>query len=157
MLWGGETAPLDGGANRTTTPLEEAMTSTTLSPARSAVTTRQKVGLVICGLYSLTNLPAAFLPPGTGEEDGPPFAILVIGSVLGLVGLVATVLAWRGDRVALRVAAGAIIVATLTALPAFFVDVPTVIKALTGVSVLITLVAVVLMFSTDRRSERVTD
>ncbi len=60
-------------------------------------------------------------------------AILVVGSVLGVVGLVAAILAWRGNRVALRVAAGAIIVITLTGLPAFFVDVPMGIKALVGV------------------------
>ena len=61
-----------------------------------------------------------------------------------------TVLAWRGHQVALRVAAGAIIVITLTGLPAFFVDVPTWVKALVGVSVLVTVAAVALMFSGRR-------
>ena len=80
-----------------------------------------------------------------------------MGSVLGVVGLVAAILAWRGNRVALRVAAGAIIVITLTGLPAFFVDVPMAIKALVGFSVVLTVVAVVLMFSGDRRPAPVTD
>ncbi len=71
--------------------------------------------------------------------------------------MVAAVLAWRGNRVALRVAAGAIVIATLTGLPAFFVDVPMAIKALVGVSVLITVVAVVLMFSGARRPASVVD
>jgi len=84
-------------------------------------------------------------------------AILVVGTVLGVIGLVATVMAWRGNRVALRVAAGSIIIVTLTALPAFFVDVPMWIKALVGVSVILTVVAVVLMFSTDRRPASITD
>ena len=83
--------------------------------------------------------------------------ILVIGTILGVIGLVSVVLAWRGNRVALRIAAGAIILVTLTALPAFFVDVPLAIKALVGSSVLLTLVAVVLMFSGDRRPTVVTD
>ena len=49
------------------------------------------------------------------------------------------------------------IVMTLTGLPAFFVDVPMFIKALVGFSVVLTVVAVVLMFSGDRRPAPVTD
>ena len=79
-------------------------------------------------------------------------AILVVDSVLGVIGLVAAVLAWRGNRVALRVAAGAIILITLTGLPAFFVDVPMAVKALVAFSVVITVVTVSLMFSGPRRS-----
>lgn len=125
--------------------------STTTAPARSRTTTKQKAGLVLCGLYSLTNIPSVFASAPEGQE-GPPLAILVIDSILGVVGLVATVLAWRGNRVALRIAAGSMIIVTLTGLPAFFVDVPMVIKALVGFSVVLTVVTVVLMFSGDRRS-----
>jgi hypothetical protein len=117
---------------------------------------RQKVGLVIAGLYSFTNIPSVLFPAPEGEE-GPPLVVLAIGSILGVVGLVSVVLAWRGNRVALRVAAGAIILVTLSGLPAFFVDVPLAIKALVGFSVLLTLAAVVLMFSGDRRPTVVTD
>jgi len=127
------------------------MSSSTLIPARSLTTTKQKVGLSIAGFYSLTNIPGFLAAPDPGQV-GPPMAILVLGSVLGVIGLVATVMAWRGNRVALRVAAGAIIVCTLTGLPAFFVDVPMAIKALVGFSVLLTVLAVVLMFSGDRRA-----
>jgi hypothetical protein len=131
--------------------------STTATVARTALNTKQKVGLVICALYALSNVPSAFIPPGTGDEDGPPMAILVVGSILGVIGLVAAIMAWRGNRVFLRVAAGAIIVATLTGLPAFFVDVPMGIKALVGFSVVLCVVAVVLMFSGDRRSASIVD
>lgn len=127
--------------------------STTISSMTTAATgptTRQKVGLVLCGLYSLANVPAALTPQPDGAGDAPPVGILVIGSVLGVVGLVCAVLAWRGSRVALRVAAGAIIVNTLTGLPAFFVDVPMWVRALVGASVLITVLAVALMFSGRR-------
>ncbi|RYC10605.1 tetraspanin family protein [Nocardioides zhouii] len=126
------------------------MSSTTLAPARGITTTKQKVGIAIAGVYSLTNIPGFLTAPDPGVE-GPPMAILVVGSILGVIGLVASVLAWRGNRVALRVAAGSMIVITLTGLPAFFVDVPMFIKALVGFSVLLTVLAVVLMFSTDRR------
>ena len=132
------------------------MSSTTVAPSRASVTGKQKAGLVICILYGLGNIPSAFAPTPDGEE-GPPLAILVIGSILGVVALVAAILAWRGNRPALRVGAGAIIVMTLTGLPAFFVDVPMFIKALVGFSVVLTVVAVVLMFSGDRRPAPVTD
>ncbi len=132
------------------------MSSTALAPAQAPTTTKQKVGLVIAGLYSATNIPGFLGAPDPGEV-GPPMAILVIGSALGVVGLVASVMAWRGSHVAMRVTAGAIIVVTLTGLPAFFVDVPMFVKALVGVSVLLTVLAVVLMFSTDRRPTPVSD
>lgn len=132
------------------------MSSTTLTPASSLTTTKQKVGLAIAGLYSLANIPGFLGAPDPGQA-GPPMAILLVGSVLGVIGLVAVVMAWRGNRVALRVAAGAIIVITLTGLPAFFVDVPMFIKALVSFSVLLTVLAVVLMFSGDRRPAPISD
>jgi hypothetical protein len=132
------------------------MSSTTIVTSRVPTTTKQKVGLVLCALYSLSNIPSVLEAQPDGDE-GPPMAILVIGTVLGVVGLVASIMAWRGSRVALRVAAGSIILVTLTGLPAFFVDVPMFVKALVGFSVLLTVVTVVLMFSGDRRPASVTD
>ena len=118
---------------------------------------RQKVGLVLAGLYSALNILGVLFPTPDGQ-DGPPIGILIIDAVLGLVGLVAVIITWRtGNRAALRVAAGAIIIMTLTALPAFFVDVPAGIKLLVGVAVLLTIAAVVLMFSPGRRSTPVLD
>ena len=132
------------------------MSSTTVAPSRARVTGKQKAGLILCILYGLGNIPSVLAPTPDGEE-GPPLAILVIGSILGVVAVVAAILAWRGNRPALRVGAGAMIVMTLTGLPAFFVDVPMFIKALVGFSVVLTVVAVVLMFSGDRRPSPVTD
>ena len=133
------------------------MTMTTDAPAQAGTNTKQKVGLVICAFYGLTNIPSVLVPTGDADTEGPPFAILVVSSLLGVVGLVAAILAWRGNRISLRVAAGAIIVLTLTGLPAFFVDVPMGVKALVAFGVVITVAAVVLMFSGDRRPAPVTD
>ena len=157
MLWEQDWRSADGGTVRTAHPSEGTMTSTThTDPAAGtgagALTTKQKVGLVIAGLYSLGNVPGFLVGEPPAGEEGPPLAILAVGSVLGVLGLVAVVLAWRGNRVALRVAAGAVIVMTLTGLPAFFVDVPMAVKALVAVSVVVSVVAVVLMFSGARRS-----
>jgi hypothetical protein len=118
--------------------------------------TRQKVGLVLAGLISLINIPGAFSPTPDGET-GPPYAILLLGSVLGVVGLVAAVIAWRGNRAALRVAAGTLVVNALTSLPAFFVDVPAFIKLAVAGSIIVTVVTLILMFSTTRRPVPVLD
>ena len=120
------------------------------------ISTRQKVGLVIAGVISAANLPSMFFPTPDGDE-GPPYGILVLGTALGVIGLVAVVAAWRGRRDALRVTAGVLILGMLTSLPAFFVDVPAGIKVLTGVITLLTIAAVVLMFSQARRPAPVLD
>jgi hypothetical protein len=123
----------------------------------SHTTTRQKVGLGLAGLLSLFSVPSVFTPTPDGDT-GPPFAILVVGSILGIIGLVAVVIAWRtGSRAAVRVAAGALIINLLTSLPAFFVDVSAGIKLLAGVGVLLTVLAVGLMFSTAHRPAPVLD
>jgi uncharacterized membrane protein YfcA len=117
----------------------------------SPVSTRQKVGLVLAGLLSAANVPSVFFPTPDGQE-GPPIAVLAISAVVGVIGLVAVVLAWRdGNRAAVRIAAGTLVVNVLTSLPAFFVDVSAGIKLLTGVGVLVTIAAIVLMLSPTAR------
>jgi lysylphosphatidylglycerol synthetase-like protein (DUF2156 family) len=133
------------------------MTMTAETPVRTRPATKQKVGLVLCFLNSLWSVPSFLQGDPAPGEQGPPEAVLVLASVLGVVGCVATVLAWRGSSLALRIAAGTIIVNTLTSLPAFFVDVPTGIKVLVAVGVVVCVVTVVLMFSGRRRTAPVTD
>jgi hypothetical protein len=133
------------------------MTMTTDIPVRSRTTTKQKVGLVLCFLNSLASVPSFLQGDPAPGEDGPPEAVLILASVLGVVGIIATVLAWRGSGLALRIAAGAIIINTLTSLPALFVDVPVWLKGLVGFGVVLCVVTVVLMFSDDRRPAPVTD
>ncbi len=122
----------------------------------NGTSTRQKVGLVLACLINLINIPSAFSPTPDGET-GPPYGILILGSVLGVIGLVAAVIAWRGNRTALRVAAGALVLNALTSLPAFFVDVPAFIKLAVAGSVIVTVVTLILMFSTTRRPVPVLD
>jgi len=133
------------------------MTMTTATPVRSRRTTKQKVGLVLCFLNSLMSLPSFLLGDPSPGEVGPPEAVLILASVLGVVGCIATVLAWRGSGLALRIAAGTIIINTLTSLPAFFVDVSLGIKVLVAFGVVLCVVTLVLMFSGDRRPAPVTD
>lgn len=129
--------------------------TTTASPdtsARAAWSTKNKVGLGLAIFYALTNLPSAFVPPGTGDEAGPPMAILWVCTILAAVALVAGIVAWRtGSRPAARLTAASLIVVTLTGLPAFFVDVPAGIKILVAAGVVFTVVFTVLIFSPAKR------
>ncbi len=128
-------------------------TATSRTEASTTWSTKNKVGLGLAIFYAVTNVPSAVTPMPDGVETGPPFAILVVCSVLAVVALVAAIVAWRtGSRPAARLTAASLIVITLTSLPAFFVDVPAGIKALVAAGVLLTIAIVVLMFSPAKRS-----
>lgn len=123
--------------------------STTTSVATWS--TRNKIGLGLAIFYGVTNIPSFLTGPDSGE-DGPPLSVLIVCSVLGVVATVAGIVAWRArNRSAARLTAASIVVITLTSLPAFFVDVPAALKALVALGVMLTVVIVVLMFSTTRR------
>ena len=121
------------------------------------LTTRNKVGLVLAVLLALGDVASTFISTPEGE-DGPPFAVLAIGLVVGLITLVAIVPAWRtGSRTALRVVAGTRIVSAILSLPAFFVDVPAGIKVGAAVAFALTVVCVVLVLAPANRRVPVTD
>jgi len=120
------------------------------------VSARQKIGLVLAALLSLGSLPSVFSPTPDGEV-GPPFVVLALSSVLGVVGLVAVAFAWTGNNAALRIAAGALVIGVVTTLPAFFVDIPTWLKLASAATVLAAVLALVLMFSPARRPAPVLD
>jgi hypothetical protein len=89
---------------------------------------------------------------------GPGQQILVFDSVLGLAAVVAVLVAWlRRSRTAARLAVGAIILITITALPGFFVDVPPAVKLLVAGSVLATAVTVILILAPARRPSTAAD
>jgi hypothetical protein len=121
------------------------------------LSTKNKVGLVLAGLLGLADVPSVLTPTPDGEV-GPPFAILILGTICGVVTLIAVFIGWRNaNRGAIRVAAGARIVSLLGALPAFFVDVPWFIKVLVTVATILTVASVVLMLSPARQTSPVTD
>ena len=117
-----------------------------------------KAGFVIAFLLGLTDVLSMFQPTPDDAEAGPPYAILLLDGVLGLITMVAVVVAWRtGRRGAVRIAAGARIVSMITALPAFFVDVPAGLQALVGVFVVVTIACVAMMLVPSRQPVAVTD
>lgn len=120
-------------------------------------TTRNKVGLVLAGIYGLGNIPGVAFSAPEGVV-GPGLQILGFDSVLGLAAVVAVLVAWlRRSRTAARLAVGAIILITITALPGFFVDVPPAVKLLVAGSVLVTAVAVILILAPARRPSTAAD
>ncbi|MGZ5406680.1 MAG: hypothetical protein ACXWXF_07070 [Aeromicrobium sp.] len=121
------------------------------------LTRQNKIGLALAGLLGLADIPSILQPTPDGEV-GPPLAVLALGTVCGIVTVAAVILAWvKANRGAIRIAAGARILSMLTALPAFFVDVPAAIKALVAVMVIVSMTSVVLMLSPARRSAPVLD
>jgi hypothetical protein len=117
-----------------------------------------KAGLIIAFILGLLDLTSPFQPTPDGGADGPPYAILVIDAVLGLITVIAVVIAWRsGRRGAVRIAAGARIISLVTALPAFFVDVPAALQALVGLFAVLTIACVALMLTPSRRPVPLSD
>lgn len=119
------------------------------------LSTKNKVGLAIAGLLGLADLPS-FLQSTPDGDVGPPYGILVLATVCGVVTVVAVAIAWtKASRGAIRVAAGARIISMLSALPAFFVDVPAALKLVVTALVILTVVSIVLMFSPARQDTEV--
>jgi hypothetical protein len=123
----------------------------------SPLSTANHIGLGLAVLLSLMDLLALLFPTPPGEV-GPPYAVLVLSALLGVVTLAAVVVAWRsGSRRALRLAAAARTVSAITTLPAFFVGPPAWILVLAALSVVLTIACVVLLLSPARRTAAVTD
>ena len=116
-----------------------------------------KAGFVIALLLGLSDLASPLQPTPDGEV-GPPFAILLIDALLGLITIAAVVIAWRtGRRGAVRIAAGARIVSMVSALPAFFAGVPAAILLIVSVFVVVTIACVALMLLPSRVPVPVSD
>lgn len=108
--------------------------------------TLNKVGFVLALLLGLVNIGALANPTPDGEV-GPPLAILVVDAVLGVGIIVAVLIGWlRARKAAIRAATVLLILAAITALPAFTTPgVPSAIVAAAGGYVLITILTIVLM------------
>jgi hypothetical protein len=90
------------------------------------------IGLVICALLGILDVVTTF---GAGSDDAPPMVVIVIGLVLGLITLAATVPAWRGNRTGVMAVIASRAAGVLLAVPAYFDD-----AAPTWVRVVVTVV-----------------
>lgn len=128
-------------------------TTTTQQTGVSMYTTANKVGFVLALLLGLVNVVSLASPTPEGEV-GPPLAILVVDAVLGVGIIVAVLIGWvRRRKAAIRAATVMLILAAITALPAFVADVPSGIVAVAGVYVLLTIVTIVLMLKAGPRTK----
>ena len=132
-------------------------TTATAAAPRPALLTRNKVGLVILGLLGLSDFTSLGFDTPDGEV-GPPDAILYLDVALGVVTVIAVVVALvQRRRGAVRLAAGARVLSVLTAMPAFFAGVAPVVVALVAVVLVITVVGIILALSPGRGTTPVTD
>jgi O-antigen/teichoic acid export membrane protein len=108
-----------------------------------------KVGLVLSALLGAIDVLSI---AGAGADDGPPAAVLVIGFVLGLVTLVGVWLAWRGDARGFPAVVASRVLSALLGVPAFFADdAPDWAPAAVGAGIVLTAVALWLLYSGRRR------
>jgi uncharacterized membrane protein len=122
------------------------------------LTKLNRTGLAIALLLGLVDIVSTFTPAPEDAQAGPPDAILWIDCLLGVITVVAVVIAWRtGRRGAVRIAAGARIVSMITALPAFFVDVPAGLQVAVALFVVVTITCVALMLTSSRQPAVVSD
>ena len=128
-----------------------------MTTSSSPLTKLNKVGLGLAFLVGLVDVSSPFTPTPDGEE-GPPYAILLLGGLLGVITIVCVVIAFRtASRGAIRLVAATRIISAVTALPAFFVDVPAGLKVAVGVGVLLTIAIVVMILMPAKQPALVTD
>lgn len=110
--------------------------------------TANRVGFVLASLLALGDVSSVAQPTPEGEV-GPPFVVLAVGAVLGVVTLAGVWLGWaRRSRAGVRTAAASRLLSMILALPAFFVEgLPAWIRAATAAAVLVTILSVVLMLA----------
>lgn len=133
---------------------EGTMTTTTIRQTGvSMYTTPNKVGFVLALLLGLGNVLSLASPTPEGQA-GPPLAILIVDAVLGVGIIVAVLVGWlRGRKAAIRAATVLLILAAITALPAFVApDVPSALVAAAGGYVVLTIVTIVLMLKPGVRT-----
>ena len=115
-------------------------TGTTTTPAATV-----RVGLALSIILGLSNLPVLFLDVDWGANV-PPYALLLLNAALGLVSVVCAVIAWNsGNRLAIRINAAALIVNAIMIVPGLFFNGPVWMPVLSGVTIVLTVIAVVLM------------
>lgn len=56
--------------------------------AHPSLAGRNRAGLILTFLIGLANLPSVFTPSPGGEDEGPPFGVLLLGSICGAITVV---------------------------------------------------------------------
>jgi hypothetical protein len=112
-------------------------------------TTNLKFGIAICAFLAVTDIAGL---ASTGMDDAPPFAVIALGAVLGVVTLAALRPALRQVQAGLRTVIGTRVASALSSLPPFFIDVPTYIRVACAVAIALAVLGVGLVLPYARRT-----
>jgi hypothetical protein len=133
------------------------MTTMTVPTTRPTPTATVRTGLALSAALGLANIPFLVLDIDWGTDE-PPFALLLLNTLIGMVSVVCAVLAWNtGNRRLIRINAAALIVNALMVLPGIFFESPPFITIASAVIVAATVISVVLMMRRSSELNRVTD
>jgi hypothetical protein len=113
------------------------------------LSTKNKVGLGLAGVLGVLDIAGYFLTPDpSADMSGPPKSILLLDAVLGIITVIAVFLALRTpNKVNIGTTITARVVSALTAVPAYFVGVPTSVLVLVTAFIAATIVSVWLILS----------
>jgi len=116
--------------------------------------TVNKVGLGMQFVYGLVNIPSILQEPGTDKQMGPPMGILWADTVLGVILVLAVLLAWRqGSRSIAWLASTANVGISLTGVPVFFIDgLPSWVEPVVAASIVWTVVSIALTHRPNKDS-----
>jgi hypothetical protein len=125
----------------------------TTTPARPALSARNKAGLVLAILLGLA-LIASVNAGSTNRSDGPPVALARVGAVLGLVLAIAAIYMWVSrNRLGGRIVAGLLFLEAVPNVGALFIAaVPAYVKVGLAAFVVVAIVAVVLVLAPPKRA-----
>jgi len=113
------------------------------------LSTKNKVGLGLAGLLGVLDIAGYFLTPDpSADMPGPPDWIVLLDVALGIITVIAVILAFRSpNKINIATTLTARVVSALTAVPAYFVGVPTSILVLVTVFIVATIVSIWLILS----------
>jgi hypothetical protein len=117
------------------------------------LSTKNKVGLVLAAVLGLSDA-LSVLAPTDSDQPGPPFVVLAVDAVLGIITLAAVVYTWRtANRIGARIVAGTRILSALSALPAFLVGgVPAFVVVIAASGIIITAITIALVLARPKTS-----
>jgi hypothetical protein len=124
--------------------------TTSSSPTSTETSTPVRTGLALGALVGAINFAFIFYTGDWGPEE-PPFFLVLVQGLIGLVSVAAAVLAWRtANRKIIRINAAALIVNALGVVPGVFMDGPAFIRLASSLLILGTVPAVILMMRRGR-------
>jgi hypothetical protein len=112
-------------------------------------TSNLRFGIAICTFLGVIDVAGL---AGTGMDDAPPFPVIAIGAVVGLVTLAAVRPALRQVPAGLWTVIVTRVISALSSLPPFFIDAPTWVRVACAVAIALAVLGVGLVLPYARRA-----